>query len=305
MLFHSLIKTIGNTPMVFLDQINSEGRPSIFAKVESFNPGGSIKDRTALSLIEAGEKSGLLKPGGTVLEPTSGNTGVGLAWIGALKGYRVVLTMPETMSIERQELLRSYGAELILTKGSEGMKGAIEKAQALAREKENIYIPQQFTNLANPMVHEATTGPEIWEDLKGNVDVVISPVGTGGTITGVGQFLKKKNEKIQMIAIEPKGSPVLSGGAPGLHKIQGIGAGFVPDILDRGIIDEVIAVTDEEAMDCTVQLSQKQGLSCGISSGAALCGAMQVAKRKEFKDKNIVAILPDTGERYLSMGLLK
>ena len=278
-----------------------EVQPGLLLKLERFNPGGSVKDRTALSMIEDAEKRGVLQPGGTIIEPTSGNTGVGLAWIGKLKGYRVILTMPETMSVERRNLLVAYGAELVLTPGAEGMKGAIAKAEAMQRETPNSIILGQFVNPANPAVHYATTGQEIWEDTNGQVDVFIAGVGTGGTVSGVGRALKEKNMLVEVIAVEPASSPVLSGGKAGAHKIQGIGAGFVPETYQAAFVDRVMTITNEDAMEAARALAKEQGLLVGISSGAAYAAACRLMQQPDYKDKTIVVLLPDTGERYLSV----
>lgn len=300
-----LTELIGKTPMVELSRIsqshNSQAR--IIAKLESFNPGGSAKDRIALSMIEDAEKSGKLKPGATIIEPTSGNTGVGLAWISSIKNYKLILTMPETMSKERQLLLKAYGAQIILTPGKEGMKGAIEKANQLNKEINNSIILQQFNNKANPEAHYNTTAEEIWTDTDGQTDIFIACVGTGGTISGVGKKLKEKNSKIKIIAIEPDSSAVISGEKAGPHKIQGIGAGFIPNTLDTKIIDRVVRVKDEDAMSTGRELAIKEGILCGISSGAALHAAIKVSQEEENANKNIVVLLPDTGERYLSTEL--
>lgn len=300
-----LTELIGKTPMVELSRIsqshNSQAR--IIAKLESFNPGGSAKDRIALSMIEDAEKSGKLKPGSTIIEPTSGNTGVGLAWISSIKNYKLILTMPETMSKERQLLLKAYGAQIILTPGKEGMKGAIEKANQLNKEINNSIILQQFNNKANPEAHYNTTAEEIWTDTDGQTDIFIACVGTGGTISGVGKKLKEKNSKIKIIAIEPDSSAVISGEKAGPHKIQGIGAGFIPNTLDTKIIDRVVRVKDEDAMSTGRELAIKEGILCGISSGAALHAAIKVSQEEENANKNIVVLLPDTGERYLSTEL--
>ena len=278
-----------------------EIQPGLLLKLERFNPGGSVKDRTALAMIEDAEKSGQLTPGATIIEPTSGNTGVGLAWIGRLKGYRVILTMPETMSVERRNLLAAYGAELVLTPGSEGMKGAVAKAEQLCAETPNAVILGQFTNPANPAIHYATTGQEIWEDTAGQVDVFIAGVGTGGTVSGVGRALKEKNMLVEIIAVEPASSPVLTEGHAGPHKIQGIGANFVPETYQQAYVDRVLTVSDEEAFAAARSLAKDHGLLVGISSGAAYAAALQLTRQPEYKGKNIVALLPDTGERYLSV----
>ncbi len=294
MIVKNLIELIGKTPML-------EVQPGLLLKLERFNPGGSVKDRTALSMIEDAEKRGVLQPGGTIIEPTSGNTGVGLAWIGKLKGYRVILTMPETMSVERRNLLTTYGAELVLTPGAEEMKGAIAKAEAMQRETPNSIILGQFVNPANPAIHYATTGQEIWEDTNGQVDVFIAGVGTGGTVSGVGRALKEKNMLVEVIAVEPASSPVLSGGKAGAHKIQGIGAGFVPETYQAAFVDRVMTITNEDAMEAARALAKEQGLLVGISSGAAYAAACRLMQQPDYKDKTIVVLLPDTGERYLSV----
>lgn len=298
---------IGNTPLVELVNIkNTFGfDASLLAKLEYFNLSGSVKDRVAKAMIEDAEERGILKPGSVIIEPTSGNTGIGLAAIGAVKGYRVILTMPETMSIERRNILKAYGAEIVLTEGATGMKGAIDKAEKLAKEIENSYIPDQFSNLSNPDIHRKTTGPEIWRDTDGKVDIFVAGVGTGGTITGVGEYLKSKNPNIKVVAIEPEGSPVLSEGKGGPHKIQGIGAGFIPPILNTSIYDEVIKVENEDAFKFGKLITKKEGILVGISSGAALYAAIKVAERKENKGKNIVVLLPDTGDRYYSTPLFE
>ena len=294
MIVKNLIELIGKTPML-------EVQPGLLLKLERFNPGGSVKDRTALSMIGDAEKRGVLQPGGTIIEPTSGNTGVGLAWIGKLKGYRVILTMPETMSVERRNLLTTYGAELVLTPGAEEMKGAIAKAEAMQRETPNSIILGQFVNPANPAIHYATTGQEIWEDTNGQVDVFIAGVGTGGTVSGVGRALKEKNMLVEVIAVEPASSPVLSGGKAGAHKIQGIGAGFVPETYQAAFVDRVMTITNEDAMEAARALAKEQGLLVGISSGAAYAAACRLMQQPDYKDKTIVVLLPDTGERYLSV----
>ena len=299
----NILELIGKTPLVQINKLNNDGVAAIAAKVESFNPSGSIKDRPALNMIEDAEKKGLVNKDTVIIEPTSGNMGVGLALACAVKGYRVIFTMPETMSIERRKLMKAYGAELVLTEGIKGMKGAIAKADELAKEIPDSFIPGQFVNPANPAVHRATTGPEIWEDTDGKVDIFVAGVGTGGTITGVGEYLKSQNPKVQVVAVEPASSPVLSKGTAGSHKIQGIGAGFVPDVLDTKVYDEVIAVKNEDAFATGKQIGKKEGVLVGISSGAAVWAAIQLAKRPENKGKTIVALLPDTGDRYLSTPL--
>ena len=294
MIVQNLLDLIGHTPML-------EIQKGLLLKLERFNPGGSVKDRTALAMIEDAERKGILQPGATIIEPTSGNTGVGLAWIGRLKGYRVILTMPETMSVERRNLLAAYGAELVLTPGSEGMKGAIRKAEELRDTTKDAVILGQFVNPANPAIHYATTGQEIWEDTNGQVDVFIAGVGTGGTVSGVGRALKEKNMLVEIIAVEPASSPVLSGGQAGPHKIQGIGANFVPDTYQAGYIDRVLTISDEEAFAASRSLVGEHGLLVGISSGAAYAAALQMTKQPVYNGKNIVVLLPDTGERYLSV----
>lgn len=294
------IELVGRTPLLELGKYakNNKLNSTIIAKLEEYNPTGSVKDRIALAMVEDAEKKGLLKENSVIIEPTSGNTGIGLAFVGAVKGYRVILTMPETMSIERRKILKAYGAELVLTPGSEGMKGAIQKAEELAKEIPNAFIPQQFKNSSNPEYHKKTTGVEIWEDTEGKVDVVIAGVGTGGTISGIGEYLKSKNPNVKIIAVEPKDSPVLSGGKPGAHKIQGIGAGFVPDNFYKDFIDEIIQVSNEDSFKTVKELARTEGVLAGISSGAALYAAKLVAEKES--GKNIVVILPDTGLRYLS-----
>jgi cysteine synthase A len=293
---------IGNTPLVRLNKIN-DGQAVIYVKLESFNPLHSIKDRAAFAMIEAAEKDGKLKEGACIIEPTSGNTGIGLAYIAAVKGYRVILTMPETMSIERRKLLKALGAEVVLTEGEKGMKGAIEKAQELAASISNSFMPQQFCNPANSLVHEKTTGPEIWNDTEGQIDILVGTVGTGGTLSGAGKFLKSKKHGIKVIAVEPALSPVLTGGNAGTHKIQGIGAGFIPEVYDASIIDEICLADEEKAADAARRLAKEEGILAGISSGAALDAALSVSRRPENRGKTIVVILPDTGERYLSTWL--
>ena len=303
----SVSELIGNTPLVELTNFekNHNLDATILGKVELFNPAGSVKDRIAKAMIDEAVKAGKVNDDTVLIEPTSGNTGIGLAAIAAARGNRLIITMPETMSIERRNLMKAYGAEVVLTDGSKGMKGAIAKAQELAGEISNSFIPSQFTNPANPAIHEATTGPEIWEDTEGKVDILVAGVGTGGTVTGTGRYLKSQNPDVKVVAVEPAGSPVLSEGHAGAHKIQGIGAGFVPDTLDTSVYDEVIAVADEDAFETGRELAAKEGLLVGISSGAAVWAASQLAQRPENKGKTIVAILPDTGERYLSTAMFK
>ena len=301
----SLIDLIGNTPLVQLSNYSANKglEANVIAKLESFNPAGCVKERIAQAMVEDAEAAGILKAGTEIIEPTSGNTGIGLALVAAIKGYKLTLTMPETMSVERRNLLKALGANLVLTPGANGMKGAIARAIELHEENPNSYIPQQFENASNPSVHNRTTGPEVWNDTDGKVDIFICGVGTGGTITGVGEVLKQNNPAIKVIAVEPIDSPVLSGGKPGPHKIQGIGAGFVPGVLNQKIIDEIIKVKNDDAFATSNELARTEGLLVGISSGAAVFAALQIAKRPENKDKNIVIILPDTGERYLSTAL--
>ena len=300
--YERITDLIGGTPLLKLNSIvgDEETQAEVYGKLEYFNPAGSVKDRIARAMIDDAEKSGALKPGAVIIEPTSGNTGIGLASVAASRGYKIILTMPETMSVERRNLLKAYGAELVLTDGAKGMKGAIEKAEALAKETPGSFIPSQFTNPANPSAHKASTGPEIWEDTDGKVDIFVAGVGTGGTLSGVGAYLKSKNPDVKVVAVEPAGSPVLSKGTAGPHKIQGIGAGFVPDTLDTDIYDEIITVENEDAFETGRTLARKGGVLVGISSGAAVYAASQLAKRPENKGKVIVALLPDTGERSLS-----
>ena len=300
--YERITDLIGGTPLLKLNSIvgDEETQAEIYGKLEYFNPAGSVKDRIARAMIDNAEKSGALKPGAVIIEPTSGNTGIGLASVAASRGYKIILTMPETMSVERRNLLKAYGAELVLTDGAKGMKGAIAKAEELAKETPGSFIPSQFTNPANPSAHKASTGPEIWEDTDGKVDIFVAGVGTGGTLSGVGAYLKSKNPDVKVVAVEPAGSPVLSKGTAGPHKIQGIGAGFVPDTLDTDIYDEIITVENEDAFETGRTLARKGGVLVGISSGAAVYAASQLAKRPENKGKVIVALLPDTGERYLS-----
>ncbi|WP_251198571.1 cysteine synthase A [Anaerotardibacter muris] len=300
--YESVDQLVGHTPLFELKHIEEahDAPARIIGKLEYFNPAGSVKDRVAKAMIDGAEAAGLLKPGATIIEPTSGNTGIGLASIGASRGYKVILTMPETMSVERRNLIKAYGAEIVLTDGAKGMKGAIEKANELAAATPGSFIPGQFINPDNPAIHKATTGPEIWEATDGKVDILVAGVGTGGTITGAGQYLKEQNPNVKLVAVEPADSPVLSEGRSGSHKIQGIGAGFVPDVLDTSLYDEVITVANEDAFAMGREIGHKEGILVGISSGAATWAALELAKRPENKGKNIVVIMPDTGERYLS-----
>ncbi len=305
-IYSKATELIGHTPLLKVENyMQAQGieDATILVKLEYLNPAGSVKDRIALSMVEDAEKKGILKPGATIIEPTSGNTGIGLASVAAAKGYRAILTLPDTMSVERRNLLKAYGAELVLTEGAKGMKGAIAKAEELQQEIPGAVILAQFDNAANPAVHAATTGPEIWEDTDGQVDIFVAGIGTGGTITGVGTYLKSKNPKIQMVAVEPSDSPVLSGGKPGPHKLQGIGAGFVPTVLNTQVYDEVFTVTTEQAFSTGREIARKEGVLVGISSGAALYAASQLARRPENKGKTIVALLPDSGDRYLSTAM--
>lgn len=301
-IYKSITELVGHTPLLELTNYELENQieATLLAKLEAFNPAGSAKDRIAKAMLDDAEQRGFLKPGATIIEPTSGNTGIGLAAVAAARGYRLILTMPETMSVERRNLLKAYGAQIVLTDGAKGMRGAIEKAEELHRDTPGSFIPGQFENPANPAVHKATTGPEIWTDTDGAVDIFVAGVGTGGTITGVGQYLKEQNPAIQVVAVEPADSPVLSGGDAGPHQLQGIGAGFVPDTLDPSVYDEIITVSTEEAFAAGNALAKREGILVGISSGAALHAAAQVAKRPGNKGKTVVVLLPDTGERYLS-----
>lgn len=294
---------IGNTPLLEINRAAEGAKGKIVAKLESFNPGGSVKDRIGFAMIKAAEDAGLVNKDTVIIEPTSGNTGIALAMVSAARGYRLILTMPETMSVERRQLLKAYGAEIVLTPGAQGMKGAIAKADELAAQTPNSFVPQQFNNLANPAVHRATTAEEIWRDTDGKVDIIVGGVGTGGTISGTGEVLKRKKPSVRVVAVEPDESPVLSGGNPGPHKIQGIGAGFVPQVYDKDIVDEIVRVKSEDAFAASRQLARSEGLLVGISSGAAFYAARQIASRPENKGKLIVVILPDTGERYLSTPL--
>lgn len=304
-IYKGTLGLIGNTPLVEVVNIEKELglEATLLVKLEYLNPAGSVKDRIAKAMIEDAEEKGILKEGSVIIEPTSGNTGIGLASIAAAKGYRIILTMPETMSVERRNILKAYGAEIVLTEGAKGMKGAIAKADELAKEIPNSFIPGQFVNPANPEVHKKTTGPEIWEDLDGKVDILVAGVGTGGTVTGTGQYLKSKKADVKVVAVEPAGSPVLSKGTAGAHKIQGIGAGFVPDVLDTGVYDEIITVENQDAFATGRKIGHQEGVLVGISSGAAVWAAIELAKRPENEGKNIVVILPDTGDRYLSTPL--
>ncbi|WP_177503685.1 cysteine synthase A [Anaerosinus sp.] len=304
-IYQSITELIGKTPLLALNNYKKhfDLEANILAKLEYFNPAGSVKDRIGLAMIDDAELRGILKPGAVIIEPTSGNTGIGLASVAAARGYRAILTMPETMSVERRNLLKAYGAEVVLTDGSKGMKGAIEKAEELSREIPNSFIPSQFTNPANPEAHKKTTGPEIWEDTDGKVDIFVAGVGTGGTVSGIGEYLKSKNPKVQIVAVEPASSPVLTKGEAGPHKIQGIGAGFVPATLNTKVYDEVIAIQNEDSFTYSKAVARTEGFLVGISAGAALAAAVELAKRPENRGKNIVVLLPDTGDRYLSTEL--
>ena len=304
-IYKGTLGLVGNTPLVEVTNIEKELslKATVLVKLEYFNPAGSVKDRIAKAMIEDAEEKGILKKGSVIIEPTSGNTGIGLAAIAAAKGYRIILTMPETMSVERRSILKAYGAEIVLTEGAKGMKGAIAKAEALAKETPGSFIPGQFVNPANPAAHRATTGPEIWKDTDGKVDIFIAGVGTGGTVTGTGEYLKSQNADIKVVALEPEASPVLSGGAPGPHKIQGIGAGFVPEVLNTEVYDEIFKASNEDAFKAAKMLASKEGISVGISSGAALHAAIEYAKKAENEGKVIVALLPDSGDRYYSTPL--
>lgn len=304
-IYSDITKTVGHTPLVKINKLSKGLYATILAKLEFFNPLSSVKDRIGVAMIEAAEKEGKLSKDSVIVEPTSGNTGIALAFVAAAKGYKLILTMPDTMSLERRQLLKILGAEVILTEGAKGMRGAVEKAEELAKNTAHSFMPQQFNNPANPQIHRKTTAEEIWEDTDGQVDIFVAGIGTGGTITGVGEILKKKRPQVKIFGVEPKDSPVLSGGKPGAHKIQGIGAGFVPQILNAKVMDEIIQVANDDAGDIARRLAREEGIFAGISSGAAMWAALEVARRKESKDKTIVVILPDTGERYLSTWLFQ